>query len=118
MLVSPGEATATRSLPSVLHRVLVPAGGEGSENRKGATVPRKGRDDRSSEVCHRFLRGECTFGDKCRYSHDVDGYLTKKEPDLPGTCPVIHGDMAGLAGHHASPQDPPTNAALIGCLQR
>ena len=30
-----------------------------------------------AEICSSLVRGTCTFGDKCRYSHDVAAYLCK-----------------------------------------
>lgn len=31
---------------------------------------------------------ECSYGDKCCNTHDVDYYLGTKPPDIDGTCPV------------------------------
>lgn len=34
---------------------------------------------------------ECKFGaDKCRYTHDLELYLSKKEKDIEGPCPVFN----------------------------
>jgi hypothetical protein len=34
----------------------------------------EGRPSRgkSSQVCYKFQKGECTFGDSCRFSHEVE----------------------------------------------
>ena len=58
-------------------------------------------------LCNAFIKGICTFGDKCRFSHDTDGYLSTKQPDLPGKCPFQeakgkcpHGVMCRFYGTH------------------
>ncbi|XP_057858227.2 tRNA-dihydrouridine(47) synthase [NAD(P)(+)]-like isoform X1 [Cryptomeria japonica] len=32
----------------------------------------------------------CNYGDNCRLSHDLEGFLAQKPPDLPGKCPFIY----------------------------
>ena len=29
---------------------------------------------------------ECGYGEKCKFSHDIAGFISKKPPDLPGQC--------------------------------
>lgn len=38
-------------------------------------------------VCNNFLNGRCRLADSCRFSHDLEGFLLSKGPDLPGRCP-------------------------------
>lgn len=42
----------------------------------------------------------CKYGDSCRFSHDVEGFLKSKPLDIPGTCPfssVTTGCPYGVA---------------------
>lgn len=32
---------------------------------------------------------ECPFGDKCKNTHDIEVYLSSKQPDIEGVCPVF-----------------------------
>lgn len=54
---------------------------------------RKQRQERSqqnlpsSQLCHGLLANNCSHGDSCRYSHDLDPYLEVRPIDLPGSCP-------------------------------
>lgn len=32
----------------------------------------------------------CKYGGNCRYSHDLEGFLAQKPPDLPGKCPFLY----------------------------
>lgn len=41
-----------------------------------------------SAVLDPGLGRECTFGDKCKNTHDVDFYLQSKPADIDGVCPV------------------------------
>ena len=45
------------------------------------------REKRGTSICHRFIKGTCLYGDKCKFSHDVAAYLSAKPADLPGPCP-------------------------------
>ncbi|XP_019860351.1 PREDICTED: tRNA-dihydrouridine(47) synthase [NAD(P)(+)]-like [Amphimedon queenslandica] len=46
------------------------------------------RLDFSQQLCPSFHAKDytCRFGDKCRYSHDVKGYLESKPPDISDKC--------------------------------
>ena len=37
-------------------------------------------------LCVAATRGACARGDACAFSHDVEGFLTRKPKDLPGVC--------------------------------
>ncbi|GMH37969.1 hypothetical protein BSKO_05853 [Bryopsis sp. KO-2023] len=42
----------------------------------------------TGDGCSKFLlEGHCPFGDRCKFGHDLEGYLKKKMKDLPGCCP-------------------------------
>ena len=45
------------------------------------------RQKRAAGLCNRFIRGECPFGDACKFNHDLAAYLQTKPADLPGLCP-------------------------------
>lgn len=62
----------------------------------------KNRDNRQVkeqfQLCSKLVRGQnsdnpCSFGDQCRYIHDVSVYLSKKLPEIKSemfsTCPVF-----------------------------
>ena len=42
---------------------------------------------KGSELCQSWLQDKCHWGDKCRYSHDVEAFVKAKPADLPGRCP-------------------------------
>lgn len=50
------------------------------------------RVDASTRLCNAFTRGECDYGEKCKFSHDVEAYLKTKPPDLPGTCTFVNAE--------------------------
>ena len=58
-------------------------------------------------MCNAYIKGECTYGDKCRYGHDINAYILSKQPDLPGPCPFVtargecpHGVTCRFYGAH------------------
>lgn len=59
--------------------------------------PRDAREDAAEKVCMAVLRGEeCPFGDTCRFSHDLKGYMATRPTDIceladamGGGCPVF-----------------------------
>lgn len=69
----------------------------------------KMKEDR---LCSGFIiNNVCPFGDKCRYNHDISGYLERKEKDLvsysTSYCPNFHafgycsyGLMCRFGGEH------------------
>jgi hypothetical protein len=45
-------------------------------------------------LCKKVARGQaCPYGDKCKFSHDIEGYLEKAKelPELPIPCPFASG---------------------------
>lgn len=45
-----------------------------------------------SHLCNGFSRGQCKFGNSCKYSHDLEKFWKLKPPDLPGKCPFEHAN--------------------------
>ncbi|GIL65744.1 hypothetical protein Vafri_19449 [Volvox africanus] len=56
-----------------------------SESRK--QMRKEVRAGRPAELCTNHLLGRCTWGERCKYSHDLAEYLKTKPADLPGSCP-------------------------------
>ena len=46
----------------------------------------KEEQDRGKEVCRFYLRGECTFGSRCRNGHPVDTHQQDKHSHNPKRC--------------------------------
>ena len=69
------------------------------KKRKGRNKkrPRDAREDASQKVCMAVLRGDtCPFGDSCRFSHDLKGYMATRPTDIKelaeamgGKCPIF-----------------------------
>ena len=59
--------------------------------------PRDAREDAADKMCMAVLRGEeCPFGDTCRFSHDLKGYMATRPTDIceladamGGGCPIF-----------------------------
>jgi len=51
------------------------------QEKRESTIP--GKDG----LCFHFTRSNCSFGDRCKFSHDMLKYLGHRPPDLPGRCP-------------------------------
>ncbi|KAG8463606.1 hypothetical protein KFE25_003879 [Diacronema lutheri] len=77
--------------------------GNGARKRKrGMNKPNEREHYRAprTAMCTRFLADHsCEFGDRCKYSHDVQAYLTsgQRPVDLPGECPQVAS--AGFCRH-------------------
>ena len=41
------------------------------------------------KLCIRMIDGRgCTFGNQCKFSHDIAAYCATRQPDLGETCPI------------------------------
>lgn len=64
---------------------------KGQNKARPRTVPKV---DRSCRLCPTILREEeCSFGEKCAFSHDVQKYLSNKPPDISEFC--VHFELTG-----------------------
>eukprot|EP00047_Mylnosiga_fluctuans_P013214 m.30142 g.30142 ORF g.30142 m.30142 type:complete len:683 (-) comp4749_c0_seq2:90-2138(-) len=68
-------------------------GGEeqsGRKRRRGQNKHRKAmKMDHKQNYCQAILSGRpCSYGDSCKYSHDLDAFKGEKRPDLEGACPL------------------------------
>eukprot|EP00912_Choanoflagellata_sp_UC4_P001870 UC4_evm3s1200 len=47
--------------------------------------------DPGGNLCISIIHGKkkCDYGEKCKFSHDIDFYLANKQPDLDGVCPSV-----------------------------
>jgi len=90
-----------------------------SKSKRAQKRERQEAQKSTSELCARFARGECSFGDKCKFNHDVDAFLAQKPEDLPGTCPYLRreggkcpfGMGCRYAGSHEGAQEEPPEPA-------
>ena len=65
--------------------------------------------------CTRMVRsGDCPFSDNCRFSHDVEGYLKTRLPDLPGLCRFYHATGSCPYGQTCRFSGTHTAAAVAG----
>lgn len=73
--------------------------GGSKKNKKKKRGQNKNRDNRQLKehnvLCPKLIHGDltnCTFGDKCRFNHDIDAYLAGKRPEIDSRyfteCPV------------------------------
>ena len=66
----------------------------------------------SQQLCHSVRQGaECSFGQTCRFSHDVAAYMSAKPPDIGTTCLFYQqwgrcpfGLTCRFGAEHTSPQ--------------
>jgi tRNA-dihydrouridine synthase 3 len=112
---APVKREFLRPLPPIPSDPKPPAsdgsGTDGGTNG-GKSKRAQKRDNNAKKVsvehlCNAFAKGICTFGEKCRFSHDHGAYLLHKQLDLPGPCPFIvakgkcpHGVMCRFYGTH------------------
>ena len=72
------------------------------------------REQRAAGLCHHIVQGgSCPFAEKCRFNHDVAGYLASKGPDLPGACPFSASPMCPYGG---APSNDLLAFALPACM--
>ncbi|KAJ2079150.1 tRNA-dihydrouridine(47) synthase [NAD(P)(+)]-like protein [Coemansia sp. RSA 988] len=63
---------------------------ESGMNRDRYNSNSKEIPDNKDKLCMRLSIGlECTFGEECKFSHDIEGFMDKKGPDLGRRCPVF-----------------------------
>ncbi|XP_024530818.1 tRNA-dihydrouridine(47) synthase [NAD(P)(+)]-like [Selaginella moellendorffii] len=64
-----------------------------SEKKSKRKIRKERKQARKLEVCNAVVRAgdpnACPFGENCRFSHDLEGYLAQKPEDLPGVCPSV-----------------------------
>lgn len=64
---------------------------KGGKKQRGQNKARKLVQSRGDAIrlCSQALsEGGCSYGDKCRFEHDIAKYIASKPEDLPGECPV------------------------------
>jgi tRNA-dihydrouridine synthase 3 len=49
---------------------------------------RREQQDKTS-FCQFLARGNCTYGDTCKFNHDMEAFLSNKAADLPGKCLIL-----------------------------
>ncbi|KAJ1784202.1 tRNA-dihydrouridine synthase 3, partial [Coemansia sp. RSA 2399] len=60
---------------------------EGGQNKHRSAKNRVRKGQLADKLCVRLSMGEdCPNGDSCKFSHDVEGYLAQREPDLGPSC--------------------------------
>lgn len=68
---------------------------EKKDRKRGQNKKRKPIKHEERGFCRSFIRhNTCTYGDKCRHSHDVKEFLAQQKEDISGlTCPfyAAHG---------------------------
>lgn len=66
---------------------------DGEEKKRGGTFkkrPLDAEEDPADRLCRPIAAGEsCPFGDSCKFSHDMNDYMKRKEKDLGDKCPVF-----------------------------
>ncbi len=57
--------------------------------RSGASGVKGARAEEKIAMCKMLTStGQCTYRMSCKYSHDIEGYLCSKPPDINTKCPV------------------------------
>lgn len=72
-------------LPLPAESDAAPAADESKKKKRGMNRkrPRDARIEAGSKLCLKFMRGEtCPFGDTCRFSHDIKGFLAERPADI------------------------------------
>ncbi|XP_065180643.1 tRNA-dihydrouridine(47) synthase [NAD(P)(+)]-like [Sycon ciliatum] len=84
-----------------------------AKRKRGMNKSRKPTVNRlpmAQRLCSQVARSEdCTYGEKCRFSHNIAAFLAAKPKDLEGECVIFsetgkcpHGVMCRFAGKHLS----------------
>ncbi|KAF4681713.1 hypothetical protein FOZ63_004929, partial [Perkinsus olseni] len=70
---------------------------KGKAHSKGAgKVDNKSKPQKWSEVCRHFLRGTCSFGDRCRFSHTVGSSPQQVKPTSSTGSSTQNGRPSGI----------------------
>ena len=103
----PVSASNGSSAPAVCPTVSTSKKPSG-HNRSGKSKnrlkkERRERIESKALLCHAFARGDCPFGDKCRWNHDVEAFLSQKEEDLPGKVSSLVFSLSLLISSSSQP---------------
>ncbi|DBA04997.1 TPA: hypothetical protein N0F65_006999 [Lagenidium giganteum] len=87
-------ATSVPSQQSQERSVVAPAEDDARADKKNRGTFKKRpidvAEDPANSLCRAVAAGEgCQFGDTCKFSHDVNDYMKRKEKDLGDECPVF-----------------------------
>ena len=90
-----------------------------SKKQKRAAHQQRKRDGLCGNVVATGDPAACPYGDRCKFSHDVEAYRARKPADLPGRrCPFVHpcpfGVSCRLEGGHAARQAEAEAGAAAG----
>ena len=66
----PPSRRCARRTPPLLSRTVADGGGGDYGNFGGGGYGGGGGGGRAPGICFQFQRGECSYGDRCRFSHD------------------------------------------------
>ncbi|XP_020538784.1 tRNA-dihydrouridine(47) synthase [NAD(P)(+)]-like isoform X2 [Jatropha curcas] len=66
------------------------------EKKSRRQMKRERREKSVQHLCPEIAKSQdvnsCRYGDKCRFSHDLEAFKAQKPPDLEGKCPFMDGD--------------------------
>ncbi|EEF49514.1 tRNA-dihydrouridine(47) synthase [NAD(P)(+)]-like [Ricinus communis] len=68
------------------------------EKKSKRQLKRERREEKKSalNLCPELAKTEdvnsCRYGDKCRFSHDLEAFKAQKPDDIEGKCPFINGE--------------------------
>ncbi|XP_065867721.1 tRNA-dihydrouridine(47) synthase [NAD(P)(+)]-like isoform X2 [Euphorbia lathyris] len=66
------------------------------EKKSKRQLKRERRQSSALHLCSEVAKSEdassCIYGDKCRFSHDVEAFKDQKPADLEGKCPFTNGE--------------------------
>ncbi|KAF2321544.1 hypothetical protein GH714_000364 [Hevea brasiliensis] len=66
------------------------------EKKSKRQLKRERRQKSALHLCPEVAKSEdvssCAYGDKCRFSHDIEAFKAEKPADLEGKCPFTNGD--------------------------